>query len=132
MSPKTTLAPSSTSARTSEAPMPRAPPLTTATLPANRPAIEIPPAGTRRRECHPARQPSGRVGLSCGYLEKHAVRNLELCPQRFQAIDHRILDSDVLGHSVCYRRTADAISCDVKPRYSRWSEYIPRSLAPLS
>src|SRR5512142_1867450 len=41
MSPNTTLAPSATSVRTCEAPIPRAPPLISATFPANRSATAI-------------------------------------------------------------------------------------------
>lgn len=44
MSPKTTLAPSATSDRTCDAPMPRAPPLTRATFPANRSATAFLPS----------------------------------------------------------------------------------------
>src|SRR5271168_1823541 len=41
MSPNTTLAPSATSVRTCEAPIPRAPPLISATFPANRSATAL-------------------------------------------------------------------------------------------
>ena len=83
------------------------------------------PTGTATDDGHLARQPTchrflllerGDVSVtqqgslaagpvpSAG-LEKHAVRNLELGQQCFQAVDHGILDREVFGHSVHRRRT---------------------------